>query len=103
MSTMVVMQYNPCKRNTCSSRIHTIEGGRQESDNNTRLFVMLTGDAYHPIVQIITKLVPNFMINRSRHAGYLVYYSLDVMYEMKKTQCGKGLADNLIEDKIKRL
>jgi hypothetical protein len=26
MSTIVVMQYNPCKKNTRTYRIHTIEG-----------------------------------------------------------------------------
>jgi hypothetical protein len=62
---------------------------------------MLTGEAYHRIVQIIIKLVSNFVINGSRHARYLVCYPLDVMYEMKKTHCGRGLADNLIEDKTR--
>ena len=62
---------------------------------------MLTGEAYHRIVQIIIKLVSNFVINGSRHAQYLVCYPLDVMYEMKKTHCGRGLADNLIEDKTR--
>lgn len=62
---------------------------------------MLTGEAYHRIVQIIPKLVSNFVIKGSRHARYLVCYPLDVMYEMKRTQCRKGLADNLIEDKTR--
>jgi hypothetical protein len=60
---------------------------------------MLKGEAYHRIVQIIPKLVSNFVINGSRYARYLVCYPLDVMYEKKKTHCRKGLADNLIEDK----
>ena len=51
---------------------------RQEGDN-TRPFVFLTGEAYHHIVQIILKLVSNFLINGSRHARYLVCFSLDVM------------------------
>jgi hypothetical protein len=33
-----------------------------------RGFLMLTGEAYHNIVQIIPKLVSNFMINGSRQA-----------------------------------
>jgi hypothetical protein len=54
-------------------------GGRRQEDDNTRLFVLLTGEAYHHIVQIIPKLVSNFLINGSRHARYLVCFSLDVM------------------------
>jgi hypothetical protein len=64
-------------------------------------FVMLTGEVYHRIVQIIPKLVSNFVINRSKHARYLVCYPLDVMYEMKRTHCRKGLVDNLNEDKTR--
>ena len=60
---------------------------------------MLTGEVYHRIVQIIPKLVSNFVINRSKHARYLVCYPLDVMYVMKRTYCRKGLVDNLNEDK----
>jgi hypothetical protein len=80
-------------------RVRTI-GRRQEIDN-IRLFVMQTGEAYHRIVQIILKLVSNFVISGSRHARYMVCYPLDVMYEMKNTHCGRGLADNLIEDKTR--
>jgi hypothetical protein len=60
---------------------------------------MLTGEVYHCMVQIIPNLVSAIVI--SRHERYLVCYPLDVMYEMKKTHCRKGLADNLIEVKTR--
>ena len=53
--------------------------GRQENDN-TRPFAMLTGEAYHHIVQ---SAQASFQLyDKSRHARYLVCYSLEVMYKM---------------------
>ena len=45
--------------------------GRQENDN-TRPFAMLTGEAYHHIVQIMPKLVSNFMIKVGMHGTWFV-------------------------------